>query len=608
MNKRIISLLLLMVMLPSLVLAQSRLKDIQSSGYKDDITLLYNLDIVQGDEKGNYNPDSPVNRIEFATILYRMMYDVSIDSVYTPNPEDAFSDIDVSHWGYKTACFMKSIGIVQGKGENLFGPYDSISLNDALKMIVVALGYDVAAQSKGGYPHGYLLVASSLDIFRDSSAIRDVHALTRAEVAYLCARALNVESLDTDPLVEGVETTFLEMRDIELIEGKVTSTYDIALDGVIEENQIMVGQTLYNLDIKHQIYDSSQLIGARVKIYYEIGSDTVKHISIVNQSESVVIPAADITEPATINRYAYKTDNKKKVIELSDPQVVYNGKLLNSGDITSSRLNPSSGEVRLMDFNNDGRYDLIIITDCETYALKTIREDTIYGLFGKNLYLKDKEYKIILGGDEIRLADLTPGDVLSVATDISGKKSVIYVSRKKVPGRVEAIDASASEYQINDEMYTVNPAYSNERDAYMPLDLGFKGTYYFDVYGEIVYATTEYGEETGTDPDQRQYGILREVSLESGIRGTIYLEILTTNNAFEVFEISDFSKFRFGRLEGSEYKISKADSDEIFDKLKNMYNSVITYEAEGEKLTRLCLPSKKKDAENKGYRCLPFAM
>lgn len=588
-------------MLPTLAFAESRLQDIQTSGYKDDITLLYNLNIVQGDENGNYNPDNLVNRIEFATILYRMMYDVNIDSVYTPDTADAFSDIDASHWGYKTACFMRSIGIVQGKGNNQFGPNDRISLNDALKMIVVALGHDVVAQSNGGYPHGYLLVASSCGIYKDASAIRDVNALTRAEVAYLCARALNVESLDTEPLLEGIETTFLKMRDIELIEGRVTSTYDIALNGVIEKNQIMIGQTLYNLDIKHQIYDSSQLIGSKVKIYRDIKTDNIKHISVVNRGESVVIPAKNITVPATTSKYSYtyEENNKKKVVELHDPQVIYNGRLLITGDITNARLNPSSGEVRVLDSNGDGRYDLIIITDCITYALKTIRDDTIYGLFGKNLYLKDKEYKIYLNNNEIALKDLIPGDVLSVATDVSGKISIINVSRDKLQGAVEAIDTSASEYQINDEMYTVNSSYSKEKDAYMPLELGFKGTYYFDVYGEIVYATTEYGDEGGgTDPNQKTYGLLREVSLESGIRGTIYVEILTTDNTFEIFEISDFNKFKLGRLVGSDYKISKTDSDEAYSKLSGKYNSVITYEAEGQTLTKLCLPSKSNDADN----------
>ena len=60
------------------------------------------------------------------------------------------------------------VGVTGGIGNGMFGPEDPVTYEQAVKMIVSALGYDLVANNKGGYPTGYLAVASSEGITKTS--------------------------------------------------------------------------------------------------------------------------------------------------------------------------------------------------------------------------------------------------------------------------------------------------------------------------------------------------------------------------------------------------------------------------------------------------------
>ena len=60
-----------------------------------------------------------------------------------------------------------------GYGDGNFGPDDTVTYNQAVKMVVSALGFDPMANSKGGWPTGYLVVANTYNIInRQRSAVK----------------------------------------------------------------------------------------------------------------------------------------------------------------------------------------------------------------------------------------------------------------------------------------------------------------------------------------------------------------------------------------------------------------------------------------------------
>lgn len=79
-----------------------------------------------------------------------------------------FTDVPANHWASGYINVAQQMGIINGYGGGLFGPEDKVTYEQAVKMVVCALGYDLVAQGKGGYPTGYLSVASSEGITKNS--------------------------------------------------------------------------------------------------------------------------------------------------------------------------------------------------------------------------------------------------------------------------------------------------------------------------------------------------------------------------------------------------------------------------------------------------------
>lgn len=71
-----------------------------------------------------------------------------------------------------------------------FKPDESITVLDAVKIIVTALGYKPKAE-RGGYPDGYINVAEEIGLINKNDFEFKTYA-TREEVAYLIFRCLDI--------------------------------------------------------------------------------------------------------------------------------------------------------------------------------------------------------------------------------------------------------------------------------------------------------------------------------------------------------------------------------------------------------------------------------
>ena len=71
---------------------------------------------------------------------------------------------------------MADSGVLSGVGDGLFAPKSVVLPEQVAKVLVSILGYDAWAQAKGGYPYGYMSVASDLGLF-DGVSIKDNNLL-----------------------------------------------------------------------------------------------------------------------------------------------------------------------------------------------------------------------------------------------------------------------------------------------------------------------------------------------------------------------------------------------------------------------------------------------
>lgn len=151
----------------------------EDADYAEAVEYLNDIGIMQGDENGNFNPDKSGSRAEMATLICRMLGET--ENLTTTN---TFTDVPVSHWANGYVAKAASLGIIGGYGDGRFGPSDDVTYEQAIKMVVSAIGLSDSAEDNGGYPDGYISVAEGNNLLLRIPAQKGV-PLTRASVAQL---------------------------------------------------------------------------------------------------------------------------------------------------------------------------------------------------------------------------------------------------------------------------------------------------------------------------------------------------------------------------------------------------------------------------------------
>ena len=183
MRKRILSALLSLVLVVALLTCSASAKtfpDVDSnSGYATAIEYVSELKIMVGDSQGNFNPDKIVNRAEMATVVCRVL-----GQTENLSKSNVFTDVPMEHWANANIAKASELGIVGGYGNGKFGPSDAVTYEQAVTMIVRAIGEGDRATSNGGYPKGFIQVAQEKNLLNGIQAVQG-QGLPRGAVAML---------------------------------------------------------------------------------------------------------------------------------------------------------------------------------------------------------------------------------------------------------------------------------------------------------------------------------------------------------------------------------------------------------------------------------------
>lgn len=147
--------------------------------YAEAVEYVNELGIMVGDDQGNFNPYATVTRAEMATIICRML-----DETDNLPSSTAFTDVPVGHWA--NACVGKAaeLGIINGYGDGKFGPSDHVTYEQAVTMVIRAIGEGDTAVKYGGYPDGFLAAAKENSLL-DGILAEKGEPLSRADISVL---------------------------------------------------------------------------------------------------------------------------------------------------------------------------------------------------------------------------------------------------------------------------------------------------------------------------------------------------------------------------------------------------------------------------------------
>ncbi len=190
MKTKVLALVLSLTMLLSVAVSAATYTDVPESHDRyQAINTLSGMDIITGFPDGSFKPDEAVTRAQMAALITRM-FNLS-GSVANEQP---FSDVAVDYWAVSNIVAAKNMKIINGFPDGTFKPEESVTYEQAVKMIVCALNYGSAAEFLGGYPAGYITQASKLNILRNAGYAYSSPA-PRGIIAQLLYNSLEVEML-----------------------------------------------------------------------------------------------------------------------------------------------------------------------------------------------------------------------------------------------------------------------------------------------------------------------------------------------------------------------------------------------------------------------------
>lgn len=155
--------------------------DVVGEDYEEAVEVLMALGVVNGYPDGTYKPERVVTRAEMAKLLVEALGYGQLAGGTAPYSDTA------GHWAAGSIGLASGIGLVQGYPDGTFKPDATVSFDEAVTMILRALGY-TDESLRGAWPTNYKIKAIDLGLYDDTSA--QTGGADRGNVAIMLFNAL----------------------------------------------------------------------------------------------------------------------------------------------------------------------------------------------------------------------------------------------------------------------------------------------------------------------------------------------------------------------------------------------------------------------------------
>ena len=510
--------------------------------------VLKSLNVWVSYNTDEFKPDRPMYRSEYIKCILNIMSDNNDGNIGITEEQ---------------AKLAEDMGIIADASN--IESQRPITLDEAAKISVNALGYKELAQIRGGYPYGHLYIANTLSLFNGITADKDGY-LSRGDAAEVIYRTLNAapfeaESYDGKGNVKGKafgdETLISLYRDIYCYEGIVTAT---PFSGLYGENgcgneRVEIDGKIYRTTVKN----AEQYLGMYVKFYVSLKPSekkTVLCFETDEYNEKLTVRGDDVISISkdykTLAYYNGKDIEKSAKID-AGAAFLYNGVLCE--DLKDEDFTAKDGYVELIDNNSDSKYDIVKIYNPRKMLVESTSE--IYNTISnfvtanaslKSIVLSEGDFVIEHNGEEIGIDKIQKYDVLDVYIPKQVKNPHISISltRSDISGKADSLDGDG--VYIGGKYYEYSDFYVNaadKNDKYAPkIELGNTYRIFTDRFGKIAAAMLT--EENVV------YALATEIYLTEGAKPQTEIRALTSNDEWVKFEVVQKPE-----LNGKKYKEEK---------------------------------------------------
>lgn len=530
------------------------------------------MGIISSDTK---DINAKISREEFAFMLAKAM---KLDSSVSGEVR-YFRDVENDSYAVNEINALAANHIISVPDSREFRPKDAVLFEEACKMIVCAMDYELIADSRGGYPTGYVKAATAMGVEGGSVGEAISYGISY-DMIYnaMLAELPSVHSVDSDGNVlytaGGDESILTEYWDVYRAEGTVEALYGMSISSTVidEKNKVTVGGVTYECD---GVNNLEALFGGYAEVFYQkTDKDHLGSIVFARKKsakDDIVIKPENVSD-ADLSKITYFNDNgRETTITLTSARVIYNGRLLESS-VKEKLTNINKGSITVKDSDDDGRYDIVLIKDYRNFVVSTINEGKLYNRLKTGDTLTAGEYeseRVFSGEAEADFESIAVGNVLSVAQSVDGQAVEVIISTSEVSGvitqtnRVNDIwylTLNGTKYQV-EKSYGIS-LFGSEGQKQSPLLLDKQVKVKLDSFGNIAYA------ESVVD-DMKAGVVIKGAVTDEPFKERVRLMILTQDGVFEELSLSDKVK-----VNGEQRRDS---GKEILDEISNAADKLIRY-------------------------------
>ena len=353
------------------------------------VDTLVQLGVINGYTDGSFKPNDTVTRAEMAKMIYVLRTGNSDASAYN-NDKTTFTDIN-GHWAAGYVKYCQSLGIIAGQSATKFAPDQTVTAQEAAKMLLVTLGYNAEKAGLVG-----INWASKTNALADENGLlEDVNTSFTAACPRQYAAQIIYNAIDTPTVVwrddaytnvnvlgkdnQTVGEKYMNLVKDEARTGKHDNilvkvekedgrdTYAVTVNGVDEDNKAT--STTYTRVAK----DYSDLMGQDVVVMFKKG-DTSKVFGVYAAEDSKVITTGIVGDMESVS-----SDNKVKVAGTEykldadrDETAVYNfnsdvavkGTTVDTyvkTKVAAHAANVAANTIKLIDNDGNGKADRVVV-------------------------------------------------------------------------------------------------------------------------------------------------------------------------------------------------------------------------------------------------------
>lgn len=418
---------------------------------------LETLGIIPKYDEMSIDFDKEVTRADFADVVAKL-----ISSAQYNESTPYFYDVPTSHWAYKSICSLAEGKIINGTAEHLFRPDDTITITEAVTMILNAMGYGDYAKFRGGYPDGYMETAIKTGIL---DGISTEGTFTNEKMYSLIYRAMTTGIFTNDNHYTGGmltykvsdETMLSRYHDTYYVKGVLNGANGVSLSigNIGNTDDIQIDDDFYGSEV-----DAYSYLGEKVEAFYRWDSKSdIKTVVWVKPYGTSSVLNIDVNYDASFDSNSFrlnytKENGKKGYVNFERGGIlIYNGGLV-TGDY-DDYFNRDVYSLKLIKNKGNG-YDIAIMEEYKNIVVGAIDKNNlkVHSIEDSSeiLNLDENMYTYLKiknrSEADISFSELAVGNILSVFQSADGEYMKVYVSTQTVTGVLESIGKNSNGYDL----------------------------------------------------------------------------------------------------------------------------------------------------------------